>query len=258
MRRIFLPLLLASVSACSSREAPDKAVAAALAQDSSLAGRSSAFVDTVAPYERIESASALGAAGPVRRTSVARRSTSSRSSVSTERASSTSSASSAPAREPVTVVEKNTRRDTAIGAAAGRDLPDSLAIVLPAGVQNVAPDAPVPHVIVVSMVDRPGTVPFAFEPANFTAQRGDTLRFVQASATMHNVHFKTQPKGAKLGAAAISPYLTTKGQTYTIVVDSRFAEGKYELVCDPHVAIGMRGSLTVRGGTAGASAVTLP
>ena len=130
-------------------------------------------------------------------------------------------------------------------------LPD---IALPAGAQNVAPGATVPHVIVVSLVERPGTMPFAFEPANFTAQRGDTLRFVQASATMHNVHFKTQPKGAKLGAAAISPYLTTKGQTYTLVVDSRFSEGKYELVCDPHEAIGMHAFLTVRGGTAGASA----
>lgn len=150
MRRIFLPLLLASVTACSSREAPDKAVAATLAQDSSLAGRSSAFVDTVAPYERIESAPALGAAGSVRRTSVARRSTSSRSSVSTGRASSTSSASSAPAREPVTVVEKNIRRDTAIGAATGKDLPGGLPIALPAGAQKVAPGAPVPHVIVVA------------------------------------------------------------------------------------------------------------
>jgi len=43
MRRIFLPLLLASIAACSSREAPDKAVTAAQAQDLSLAGRSSAF-----------------------------------------------------------------------------------------------------------------------------------------------------------------------------------------------------------------------
>ncbi|MDO8501171.1 MAG: plastocyanin/azurin family copper-binding protein [Gemmatimonadaceae bacterium] len=126
-------------------------------------------------------------------------------------------------------------------------LASGLALALPVGAQNVAPGAPVPHVIVVRFVERPGAMPFAFEPANFTAHRGDTLRFVQASATMHNVHFKKQPKGAKLGAAAISPYLTTKGQTYTIVVDSRFTEGTYELVCDPHEALGMRGSLTVLG-----------
>jgi plastocyanin len=126
-------------------------------------------------------------------------------------------------------------------------LASGLAIALPAGAQKVAHGTPVPHVIVVRLVDRPGTMPFAFKPASFTARRGDTLRFIQASATTHNVHFKTQPKGAKLGGAAISPNLTTKGQTYTIVVDSRFAEGKYEFVCDPHEAIGMHGFLTVRG-----------
>ncbi len=125
-------------------------------------------------------------------------------------------------------------------------LAGGLAIALPGGAQNVTPGVRVPHVIVVSLVERPGPAPFAFEPTNFTARRGDTLRFVQASATMHNVHFKTQPTGAKLGAAAVSPYLTTKGQTYMIVVDSRFAEGKYELVCDPHESIGMHGFLTVR------------
>jgi len=133
-------------------------------------------------------------------------------------------------------------------------LAGGLAVALPAAAQKVAHSPPAPHVIVVRLVDRSGTMPFAFEPENFTAQRGDKLRFIQASATMHNVHFKTQPKGAKLGGAAISRYLTTKGQTYTIVVDSRFSEGKYELVCDPHEAIGMHAFLTVRGGTAGASA----
>jgi len=133
-------------------------------------------------------------------------------------------------------------------------LASGIAMALPAGAQSVVPSAPVPHVIVVSLIERAGAIPFAFEPANFTAQHGDTLRFVQASATMHNVRFMTQPKGAKLGAAAISPYLTTKGQTYTIVVDSRFGEGKYELVCEPHEAIGMHGFLTVLGSTAGASA----
>jgi plastocyanin len=124
-------------------------------------------------------------------------------------------------------------------------LAGGLAIAMSAGAQSVAPAARTPHVIVVSLVERSGAKPFAFEPANFTAQRGDTLRFVQASATMHNVHFKTQAKGAKLGGAATSPYLTSKGQAYTMVVDSRFADGTYEIVCEPHEMIGMHGFLTV-------------
>ena len=40
----------------------------------------------------------------------------------------------------------------------------------------------------------------------------------------------------------------------TIVVDSGFGEGTYEIVCDPHEATGMHAFLAVRGGTAGASA----
>ena len=121
-----------------------------------------------------------------------------------------------------------------------------IAIAMPAGAQSAASGASVPHVIVVKLVAQSGAKPFAFEPANFTAQRGDTLRFVEASGTMHNVHFTSQPKGAKLGAAATSPYLTAKGQSYTIVVDSRFTEGKYEIVCDPHEMLGMHGFLTVQ------------
>ncbi len=119
---------------------------------------------------------------------------------------------------------------------------------VPTMAQMAAPVTPTaPHLIIVKLVERPGNkVPFAFEPATFTAERGDTLRFVQFANTMHNVHFKTQPKGARLGAAAISPYLTTKGQTYNVVVDSRFADGTYEIVCDPHEMIGMHAFLTVR------------
>jgi plastocyanin len=103
-----------------------------------------------------------------------------------------------------------------------------------------------PHLIVIKLVEIPGNrMPFAFEPASFTAQPGDTLEFVQFANTMHDVHFKTEPKGARLGSAAVSPYLVAKGQIYKIVVDSRFAVGTYELVCDPHEMLGMHGMLTV-------------
>ena len=129
----------------------------------------------------------------------------------------------------------------------------TLAIAMSATAQSPAASHGVPaftpHTIVIKLVERAGAVPFAFEPATFLAQRGDTLRFVQFAATMHNVHFKTEPKGARLGSAAMSPYLTTKGEAYTLVVDSRFVDGKYEIVCDPHEMIGMRALLTVTGST---------
>jgi plastocyanin len=105
-----------------------------------------------------------------------------------------------------------------------------------------------PHMLVVKLVEKGGAMPYAFEPAITVAQRGDTVRFVEAAGVMHNVHFTKQAPGAKLGGAATGPYLTTKGQTYDLVIDSRFAEGRYEFVCEPHEAIGMKGALVVKSG----------
>jgi plastocyanin len=102
-----------------------------------------------------------------------------------------------------------------------------------------------PQTIVVKLVNKAGAIPYAFEPAIAVAHRGDTVRFIEDAGVMHNVHFTKQAPGAKLGAAASGPYLTTKGQTYDVVIDGRFAEGKYEYVCDPHAAIGMKGTLVV-------------
>jgi Plastocyanin len=139
----------------------------------------------------------------------------------------------------------------------------SLAITLASGTRLVAQDAAhpedasapaaAPHTIIIKLVERPGAMPFAFEPASITAHRGDTLRFVQFAATMHNVHFKAAPKGAHLGAAATSQYLTAKGQTYSLVVDSRFVDGSYEVVCDPHEMVGMHAFIAVTNGVAGSN-----
>ena len=102
-----------------------------------------------------------------------------------------------------------------------------------------------PHVIVVKLAVKAGSAPYTFEPANVVAARGDTLRFVDEEAVPHNVHFKTHPSGAKLGGIAVGPYVTSKGQTYDVVIDSRCTDGKYEFVCDPHEMLGMKGVLTV-------------
>lgn len=103
-----------------------------------------------------------------------------------------------------------------------------------------------PHTIVVKLVQKGGSMPYGFEPSNITAERGDTIRFVEDAGVMHNVHFKTHPNGAKLGSATSGPYLTNKGQTYDVVVDTRFTPGTYQFVCDPHEMIGMHGVLTVK------------
>jgi plastocyanin len=102
------------------------------------------------------------------------------------------------------------------------------------------------HLILVKMVDAPNAQ-FAFQPSEIAAQRGDTVRFVQASTAPHNVAFRKSPKGAKLGAASTGPYLITPGQSYDLVIDQRFPDGTYNFVCDPHEGVGMRGTLTVGG-----------
>ena len=100
------------------------------------------------------------------------------------------------------------------------------------------------HLILVKMVDKPNSQ-FAFEPAAIVAQHGDTVRFVQASSVLHNVHFDKLPKGAKLGDAATGPYIIGDGKTYDVIIDSRFVDGAYPFLCDPHQSVGMRGTLTV-------------
>jgi plastocyanin len=121
-------------------------------------------------------------------------------------------------------------------------------LVLSARANGQNASSPGPHMIVVRLVEKGGAMPYAFEPAIAVAQRGDTVRFMEAAGVMHNVHFTKQASGAKLGGAATSPYLMTKGQTYDLVIDGRFAEGTYEYVCQPHEAIGMKGTLVVKSG----------
>ena len=106
--------------------------------------------------------------------------------------------------------------------------------------------APPAHVVIVQLVLRNDpTVPFAFEPSVVRVQQGDTIRFAEAADAVHNVRFIKQAPGAKLGAAAVGPFLSKVGDTYSLVIDSRFAVGKYEYVCDPHQMLGMKGTMIV-------------
>ncbi|MBK5187108.1 MAG: hypothetical protein JJD97_02625 [Gemmatimonadaceae bacterium] len=101
-----------------------------------------------------------------------------------------------------------------------------------------------PHLISVKLVDKAGGQ-FGFEPATIVAQRGDTVRFIQLSTAPHNVHFKTTPKGAKLGAATSGPYLIAPNATYDVIIDKRFVDGTYGIICDPHESVGMTATMTV-------------
>jgi plastocyanin len=99
--------------------------------------------------------------------------------------------------------------------------------------------APSGRVIEVKMVtDERGNL---FEPEVVTAKRGDTVRFVLESG-VHNVHFPAD-RNAGTQVPPASALLQAPGQTYEVVVGA--GPGTYPFQCDPHVALGMVGTLTV-------------
>ena len=107
-----------------------------------------------------------------------------------------------------------------------------------------SPPAPGGRLVIVKMVEL-SAASYRYQPATVTVNPGDTVRFVQTTAMPHNVEFTKTPSGAKLGSAKMGPYLTAPGQTYDVVIDSRFPGGQYRYMCTPHFALGMLGVLVV-------------
>jgi plastocyanin len=104
-----------------------------------------------------------------------------------------------------------------------------------------------PKLIAIKTVDVSATE-FKFEPADISANAGDTLRFLQSTATPHNVEFKSSPAGASLGAAKMGPFMAAAGEKYDVVLGSGFPAGKYSFACTPHESMGMKGTLTIAAG----------
>jgi plastocyanin len=81
-----------------------------------------------------------------------------------------------------------------------------------------------------------------FEPAEFTARRGDVIRFKLVSG-VHNASWPADRSPAGVTLPEATPYLQAPGQTYDVVVD--LPPGEYGFVCDPHIPLGMVGTMTV-------------
>lgn len=114
-------------------------------------------------------------------------------------------------------------------------------LALLGGVTAALPNLEDPaHVRVVHLIG------YTYEAADIVARRGDTLRFVQKSALPHNVEFTGTPPGAALGTAEVGPYVIAEGDTYDLVLDTRFVPGTYSFHCTPHQSLGMKGTLVVQ------------
>ncbi len=106
---------------------------------------------------------------------------------------------------------------------------------------SIGPQAQAQAVIEIKMVDKSPTE-FAFEPANVTVKRGDTIRWIYAGSLgqPHNVDFR----GGGL-AGTMSPFLMKEGNSYEITIDDRFQAGVQDFVFSPDVFICMKGRFTV-------------
>ena len=103
------------------------------------------------------------------------------------------------------------------------------------------------------IVDAAGA--YKFDPAEITIKAGDGIRWTMVSGGPHNVAFDpaTTPAAAKTALAAnmpeqmselMSKMLTQPNETY-MVSFANVPAGTYEYNCTPHLAMGMKGKITV-------------
>lgn len=121
----------------------------------------------------------------------------------------------------------------------------------PTGSVAAAPVTGTTHVV--NMVgDATG---YRFEPANITAKAGDAIKFVMVSGAPHNVAFDpaTIPAGTKDQLWANMPnsvdgssqMFLNANEDWTLSLGNLPA-GKYPFHCTPHLAMNMRGEITIQ------------
>ena len=95
---------------------------------------------------------------------------------------------------------------------------------------------------------------YKFDPANITIKQGDGIKWVMVSGGPHNVAFLDTPEAAKAQLSAnmqnqmkelTSPMMMTPNETY-VVSFANVPAGTYNYHCEPHAAMGMKGSITVQ------------
>jgi plastocyanin len=148
----------------------------------------------------------------------------------------------------------DTAADTAAGVTAG-----ATTAVTPAqpgqqpGATGAQPATGQTHTVRM-LLDAQGA--YRFDPANITIKRGDAVKWLMVSGGPHNVAFEADklPSGAQAQLSAnmpnqqgplSSPMMMNPNEEYT----ASFAgvpPGNYPYVCTPHLAMNMRGTVTVQ------------
>lgn len=97
---------------------------------------------------------------------------------------------------------------------------------------------------------------YRFEPASITVKAGDGIKFINVSGGPHNIAFDPSQIPADVQAQLnanmpnttsplTGPLLTQPNETYTISF-AKIKPGTYEGHCVPHLALGMKISITVQ------------
>jgi plastocyanin len=97
---------------------------------------------------------------------------------------------------------------------------------------------------------------YHFDPADVTIKSGDGVKFIMVSGGPHNVAFDPAqiPPAAKAQLSAnmqqqvselSSPMMMNPNETYTISF-GKIPPGRYDFHCTPHLAMGMKGTITVQ------------
>ncbi len=130
--------------------------------------------------------------------------------------------------------------------AAAADPPAGGAETTPAAPPAAPPPAGAAgDTITIRMVTDQSGAAGHFDPAKVTAKPGDVLHFVSDGGAAHNVDFPAAENAGAAGLPAPSTYAVAADQAVDVPVT--FAPGTYRFQCDPHVATGMKGELTVTG-----------
>jgi plastocyanin len=149
--------------------------------------------------------------------------------------------------------ETNTAGATA-GATAGMAATPPPAGQPPAGTATGAQPATGQTHTVRMLLDPQGA--YRFDPANITVRRGDAIKWVMVSGGPHNVQFDAAgiPSGAQTQLSANmpnqatplgSPMMMNPNEEYTVSF-AGVPAGAYNYICTPHLAMNMKGVVTVR------------